>query len=211
MPVFKSGKGLAPDWCEMEYFEIVRLSEGEKHKFEREGKKEKLIVGEGKCRIAFDGQELDAETGANLDLGSSDGCFQVVDVQSNCTLIRMCGRWGDETGGSGIFTAANSSNPQDGGDAVDYPKETNFDNHYHDCDEYWILFEGRGIAASEGKLYEVGSGDCVVTGMGYHHDFPKVSSPVKAVFFETTLEGEKRHGHLWNHANGQAEPRKERV
>ena len=79
MPVFKSGKGLAPGWCEMKYFEIVRLSVGEKHKFERRGKKEKLIVGEGKCGIAFDDQKLDVETGANLDLGSSDGSFQVVD------------------------------------------------------------------------------------------------------------------------------------
>ena len=83
--------------------------------------------------------------------------------------------------------------------------------HYHDCDEYWILFEGSGIAASEGKLYEVSQGDCVATGMGHHHDFPRVFEPVKAVYFETTLEGKKRRGHLWNHTHGQAEPRKERT
>ena len=51
-----------------------------------------------------------------------------------------------------------------------------FDCHFHDCDEYWILFAGRGIAVSEGKRYEVASGDCVATGMGHHHDFPIVQA-----------------------------------
>jgi len=123
----------------------------------------------------------------------------------------MCGRWGDETGGAGIFTVSKADNPSDRGDPIDYPKETNFDNHYHDCDEYWILFEGRGVAVSEGKRYEVGPGDCIVTGMGHHHDFPQVFEPVKAVYFETTIEGKKRRGHLWNHTHGPAEPKKDRV
>lgn len=47
MPVFKSGTGLAPAWCELEYFEIVDLQSGETHTFERMGRKEKLIVGQG--------------------------------------------------------------------------------------------------------------------------------------------------------------------
>jgi mannose-6-phosphate isomerase-like protein (cupin superfamily) len=94
---------------------------------------------------------------------------------------------------------------------VDYPKTTHFDSHYHDCDEYWILFQGRGIAVSEGKMYEVREGDCVATGMGHHHDLPRVIEPMKAVYFETTLEGQKRRGHLWNHTHGPAEPKRGRV
>ena len=100
---------------------------------------------------------------------------------------------------------------QNRGDPVGYRKQTAFDNHYHDCDEYWILFEGSGVAASEGRLYDVGPGDCVATGMGHHHDFPIVREPVKAVYFETTMEGQRRRGHLWNHTHGAAEPRPERV
>jgi len=95
---------------------------------------------------------------------------------------------------------------QDKGDPVDYPKDTSFDNHYHDCDEYWIVFDGKGIAVSEGESYEVGPGDCIATGMGHHHDFPQVFEPIRAVYFETTIEGKKRRGHLWNHRHGQAEP-----
>jgi mannose-6-phosphate isomerase-like protein (cupin superfamily) len=195
----------------MEYFEIVRLPAGATHRFDRVGRKEKLIVGKGKCRVAFNGRAIIAEEKANLDLTMPNGQFEVLEVLSEAALIRMCGRWGDETGGSGLFSAVKSEDPHDRGDPVDYPKETNFDSHYHDCDEYWILFEGRGLAVSEGKFYEVGAGDCVATGMGHHHDFPRVFEPVRGVYFETTLEGEKRLGHLWNHTHGPAHPRKDRV
>jgi len=41
MPVFKSGKGLAPKWRELEYFEIVELPAGGAHTFERMGRKER--------------------------------------------------------------------------------------------------------------------------------------------------------------------------
>lgn len=211
MPVFRSGKGLAPDWCELEYFEVVELAPGTARAFPREGKKEKLIVGKGECRISFEGQTVTAEEGANLDLTSPDGQFEALEALSDTTLIRMCGRWGDETGGAGIFCAPRAEQDEPHGDPVDYPKETSFDNHFHDCDEYWILFEGRGIAVSEGKPYEVGPGDCVATGMGHHHDFPQVFEPVRAVYFETTMEGRKRRGHLWDHTHGPAEPKQERT
>ena len=67
------------------------------------------------------------------------------------------------------------------------------------------------MAVSEGKSHEVGPGDCVVTGMGLHHDFPIVHEAVKSVYFETGLEGEARRGHLWDHTHGVAVPQAERV
>jgi len=209
MPVFKSGKGLAPQWCEMEYFEIVPLAAGDAHRFQRTGKKEKLIVSDGHCRIAFAGCTVDAREKTNLDLVGPEGQFEVIEVLSDSVLVRMCGRWGDECGGSGLFAAKEGWD--DKGDPVDYPKETGFDNHYHDCDEYWIIISGRGLVVSEGKSYEVGPGDCLATGMGHHHDFPQVYEPIKAVYFETTMEGRKRRGHLWEHTHGPAEPQTDRV
>jgi len=47
--------------------------------------------------------------------------------------------------------------------------------------------------------------------MGHHHDFPLVATPVRAVFFETTLGGARRRGHLWNHTHGPAHPQPERI
>ena len=174
-----------------------------------------MIVGQGQCHICYDDKALVAERGANLDLPTESGHFEVDEVMAESILIRMCGDWGDvakgELGGSGLFAAAKSDNPQDKGDPVAYPKETNFDAHYHDCDEYWIFFKGQGVAVSEGKHYEIRAGDCVATGMGHHHDFPLVTERLEAVFFETTLEGQKRRGHLWNHTHGLAQPQLERI
>lgn len=210
MPIFRSGKGLAPSWCELEYFEIVPLAVGETRTFERIGEKEKLIVGKGECVVRLNETSAAAKTGTNLDLKTADGQFEVAEVTADTVVIRMCGRWGEELGGSGLFGVSKSENPRDVGDKVDYPKETNFDLHYHDCDEYWILYEGSGVAVTEGKPYRVGPGDCVATGMGFHHDFPQVTEPVRAVYFETTLQGRKRLGHLWNHTHGIAEPQMDR-
>jgi len=211
MPVFKSGKGQAPAWCEMQYFDIVELTPGQTHRYERVGVKEKLIVGQGECLITVGDEQVQAETKTNLDLPAGDAVFEVKEVQSPTTLIRMCGDWGEELGGSGLFAVENSDAPQDKGDPVDYEKTTNFDSHFHDCDEYWILYEGGGTAVTEGKSYQVGPGDCVATGMGHHHDFPTVSEHVKSVYFETTMQGEKRRSHLWDHTHGKARPQADRV
>jgi mannose-6-phosphate isomerase-like protein (cupin superfamily) len=211
MPVFRSGKGLAPAWCELEYFDIVELSPGDSHTFERLGKKEKLIVAKGECTVSYGGETVSAPRGANLDLTAPDGAFKVTDVAAGTMIVRMCGRWGDEVGGSGVFGSKHSDNPVEQGDPTDYAKHTDLDNHYHDCDEYWIIAEGRGVAVTEGKHYEVGPGDCVATGMGHHHDIAEIYEPILGVWFETTLEGRNRLGHLWNHKHGTAEPQADRV
>jgi len=192
VPVFRSGPGLAPDWCELEYFEIVRLPAGSRHTFARRGGKEKLIVAGGGCLIAFSGNAATHHEGANLDLTAPEGQFEVLRALADTTVVRMCGRWGELTGGSGLFEVTRETTWGGAGDPVDYAKETKVDNHYHDCDEYWIFFEGSGVAVSEGKHYEVGPGDCVATRAGGHHDFPRVSEPAKGVYFETSLLGRKR-------------------
>ena len=211
MPVFRSGGRKAPAWCELDSFDIVEVKPGKTHVYERFGKRQKLIVGEGKCRVEFAGRVVDAGPGTNLDLTDALGAVRITDVSEPATPIRMCGHWGDETGASGIFAVSATDARPDRGDPVSYAKATGFDNHYHDCDEYWVLFRGHGVAVSEGRSFEVGPGDCVATGMGHHHDFPQVTEPVEAAYFETSLEGRKRRGHLWEHTHGPAQPRPERA
>lgn len=210
MPVFRSG-GPVPEWCELRSFEIVTIEPGESCRFDRREAKEKLIAGRGGCRIRAGADDVALAERELFDLADGADRFEAIAGDEPVTVIRMSGRWDDELGGAGIFGVREVEDPRDVGDPVDYPKRTAFDAHYHDCDEYWILFEGRGTAVSEGKHFEVGPGDCVATGMGHHHDFPLVVEPVRAVFFETTLEGEKRRGHLWNHTHGVAQPKAERV
>jgi len=211
MPVFRSGADQVPKWCELEQFEIVRLPAGGSRSFEHIGKKEKLVIGAGTSRV-FDGwREVVAETGTCLDLPGGAAQFEVQEALTDTTLVRMSGRWGEETGGCGVFHVEKSDEPSDQGDPVDYPKQTDFDNHFHDCDEYWIILAGRGVVVSEDKHYEVGPGDCVATGKGHHHDFPIVYQPVTAVYFETSLGGKKRRGHLWEHTHGRAAPAADRI
>jgi len=72
----------------------------------------------------------------------------------------------------------------------------------HDCDEYWIILKGSGIAVSENVEYKFSAGDCIVTKAGDHHDIPIIYEEVFGVYFETTLIGKKRIGHLWTHTHG---------
>jgi mannose-6-phosphate isomerase-like protein (cupin superfamily) len=190
----------------MTFFEIVTLSRGARYRFARRAPKEKLIVCQGRVRIAIDGVEVDASAGSNLDLPSGATGFAVSEVSEDLVAVRLCGAWGEETGGSGLFTVESSTAPADRGDPVPYPKTTNFDSHYHDCDEYWVVWAGRGEAVSEGQSYDVGVGDCVATAMGHHHDVPRVQEPLRGVYFETTLRGARRRGHLWEHTHGPAQP-----
>lgn len=195
----------------MTFFEIVTLSRGARFRFARRAPKEKLIVCQGQVRIAIDGVEVDASAGSNLDLPSGATGFAVSEVSEDLVAVRLCGAWGEETGGSGLFTVEPSTASVDRGDPVPYPKTTNFDSHYHDCDEYWVVWAGRGEAVSEGQVYAVGVGDCVATAMGHHHDVPRVTEPLRGVYFETTLRGAKRRGHLWEHTHGPAQPVLDRV
>jgi len=211
MPVFKNPGQVAPEWCELRSYDLVQLAPGERRVFERAGTKEKLVVAEGECTVRIGDEPLHAAQGANLDLVAPGDRFVVEAGDSPVTLVRMCGNWGTETGESGVFHVEAVADPSDEGDPVDYPKQTNFDSHFHDCDEYWVIVKGRGEAVSEGKRYTLESGDCLATGMGHHHDLPVVHEPMTGVYFETTLEGQKRLGHLWDHSHGKAQPKPDRV
>ena len=93
-----------------------------------------------------------------------------------------------------------------------YPKHTAIDRHYHDCDEYWIILEGTGEVVVDDRHAKVAPRRLPVHRHRPSARFPADRvRPVKAVFFETTLYGRKRTGHLWNHTHGPAEPHAERV
>ena len=111
MPVFRAGSGQAPAWCELHRFDIVDLPAGAgRYDFDRSSKREKLIVGEGACTVAAGGREQAAEKGANIDLpeGEGEAGFSILEISADATLIRMAGDWGDEVGGSGLFSVEGS-------------------------------------------------------------------------------------------------------
>jgi mannose-6-phosphate isomerase-like protein (cupin superfamily) len=209
-PPRKTATLTSKPWCELDHVELVRLTEP--HTFDRRRPSERLVVVDGDGVIeGADGGRFDAGRGQTCTL-DGDGEFRV-DPDEETTVVRLAGDWAPEpeTGGFGIFDVERSDE-DDGGDPVGYPKETAFDAHFHDCDEYFVILEGRGVVVSEGRFYEVAPDDVVATGKGHHHDVPQlVDAPLVGVYFETTLEGERRTGHLHEHTDGPAEPEPGRV
>ena len=172
---------------------------------------QRLIGTAGTVQLRHGGRSLLLKQAQFIDLAVGSGPYTVVGQSDPAGFVRLSGHWGAELGGCGLFNVTRTSIPDTKGDPVGYEKHTAIDSHYHDCDEDWSVLQGRGEAVVGGRQDRMGSGDCLCIGMGHHHDFPLVDTEVKAVFFETTLQGRKRTGHLWNHTHGPAVPQPERV
>jgi mannose-6-phosphate isomerase-like protein (cupin superfamily) len=71
-----------------------------------------------------------------------------------------------------------------------------FDRHYHDCDEYWLVFSGRALVVVGTTTYAVGAGDIVCTPADTEHDVVAVSETLEAFWFEARTPTGGRIGHL---------------
>jgi len=187
----------------------VYLKKGEERTLEREGLKEQYIGTVGKLLITCGDKSIELAENDKFDV---EGDLNVtLKALSDAQVFRAMGRW-RSVASSGIFRVATGTPPTND-TPYDYEKTTGFDNHYHDCDEYWIVLEGEITVVSENKFYDVGPGDNVVTGMGWHHDVVKCKGDrqCKAIYFEGTQEARKRRGHLWEPEHGKAVPQQDRV
>jgi mannose-6-phosphate isomerase-like protein (cupin superfamily) len=209
LPVFRQGEP-PPAWCELEAFAIVDSPPGAVSHERRRGMRERVLVTRGSAQLQTPAGSQVLRDGQFVDLQGFDA-WQTTAGARGAEIVRLSGHWGTELGGCGIFSAANDPNWKNAGDAVTYAKFTSIDSHYHDCDEFWIILEGAGTVVVGDRHLKVVAGDCVPIGMGHHHDLPVVTSPIRAVYFETTLTGEKRVGHLWNHTHGPARPMPGRI
>lgn len=71
-----------------------------------------------------------------------------------------------------------------------------FDRHYHDCDEYWLVFAGRALVTVGDRSYRVGPGDIVCTPAGTEHDVVGVTETLEAFWLEGPTPPGGRIGHL---------------
>jgi mannose-6-phosphate isomerase-like protein (cupin superfamily) len=71
-----------------------------------------------------------------------------------------------------------------------------FDNHYHDCHEYWLVFKGKAKVMSEGVESYVQRGDIVCTKAGDDHDVVEIYEDMEAFWFEDATGEGGRIGHL---------------
>ena len=193
-----------PKWCQLKEFSVTTLDK-DGARIEPKWPNERLIVTSGSVKLVRQGRSQVFGTGQFADFGQ-DGAITVTPVYASAQIVRLSGEWGNEMGGCGVFTARDTDSPSDRGDPVSYAKSTSIDSHYHDCDEYWILLQGRATVVVNNEAADMQVGDCLCIGMGHHHDMSHAPDPVKAVFFETSLERQKRVGHLWEHTHGPAAP-----
>ena len=71
-----------------------------------------------------------------------------------------------------------------------------FDRHFHDCDEYWLVFSGRARVLVGAQTYTVGPGDIVCTPTGTEHDVVAVADTLEAFWFEARTPPGGRIGRL---------------
>lgn len=69
--------------------------------------------------------------------------------------------------------------------------------HFHDCEEFWFVLNGKAKVITEGKEYIVEKGDVVCTHKSDEHAILEViDAPYTQVWIECNLRGSKRRGHL---------------
>jgi mannose-6-phosphate isomerase-like protein (cupin superfamily) len=69
-------------------------------------------------------------------------------------------------------------------------------SHFHDCDEFVFMIEGKMIMRSEGIDYTVVPGDVLVTRMGDEHEILEILEDTTYFWLTGELRGQKRRGHL---------------
>jgi mannose-6-phosphate isomerase-like protein (cupin superfamily) len=198
MPLIRPGKDKFPEWSEIKDIKYIYLDSDDKKVIETDSPKTALFIAEGECSIGTEYTMKNYKTGEKF----FDASSFFVSAYNTVKLVLIEGNWGEEIGNSDFFTMKNSRTPGNSGDPTNYGRKTDFDNHYHDFDEVWVILEGEAVAYSEGKQYTLKAGNCLLTPMGFHHDMTEVIKEIKGIYFETTLKGKKRLGHLWIHTHG---------
>lgn len=210
MPVYRC-EDAAPEWCELREFEVLELGAGERVPVARRHEREIVVSIYGTGQVASAAGSMALAEGQFLIMPADVESYELKSHGRPASFMRLGGTWGADIGGCGVFRVNPGDGPKNVGDPVSYPKLTGIDSHYHDYDEYWIVLDGSGVVRIGEREFVVRRGDCVATGRGHHHDIPIVHAPFRAVYLETTVTGEKRIGHLWNHKHGPAVPDPARV
>ncbi|MHB9036988.1 MAG: cupin domain-containing protein [Armatimonadota bacterium] len=70
------------------------------------------------------------------------------------------------------------------------------DYHFHDCDEYFFVIDGRAVVRLECQDYEIGEGDAVLIPMEAGHQILEIKEDLTILWIYDELKGLKRTGHV---------------
>lgn len=68
--------------------------------------------------------------------------------------------------------------------------------HYHDYNEYWLIYRGHPEALEDGSPVQLHPGDMLATPAGQEHGMSPLTETVEGIGFETELKPGGRPGHL---------------
>lgn len=207
MPVFNINDEAFPFWSELDLIEIHSLKAKDVINFRSGSEKELLFCCEGVVNLSSETESVRLIADHETRIEKRDQDFRVEAVEDS-VLIRVGGNWSKESGNSGVFHLFPSDYPDNSGDPHVHTRNTVMDYHYHDCDEYWIIYKGSGQVITDENVYSVKKGDCIATRAGTHHDMHWVDRELHGVYVETSLTGMKRPGHLWDHTHGPSTDKK---
>ena len=128
-------------------------------------------------------------------------------IRERQIIVRMVGHW-KAMATAGVHIVRTVDDPQLNDRPYDNEKTSNFDRHYHDYQEYWVIYDGKGKLAIGEELVDVGPGDCVIAPKAWHQDcvYVEGGGDLSLIWLGATPRGEKRIGHLYEHTHGEAVP-----
>lgn len=80
------------------------------------------------------------------------------------------------------------------------------DYHYHDGDEYWVVFRGHFDIDYHGLKVPTEPGQLLAFGKGYEHGLLDPTEAMNAIVLAMPLEDRQRDGHLNRERNGDPVP-----
>ncbi len=73
--------------------------------------------------------------------------------------------------------------------------DSRFDRHFHDSNEYWLFYEGKGKVTVGNEPYYVQGGDVVCTPAGSAHDIVEIYEELEGFYLEEPLRDGGTIGH----------------
>jgi mannose-6-phosphate isomerase-like protein (cupin superfamily) len=151
--------------------------------------KERIVVISGQVQVESENGRFTLHKRDYYDVPET-GAKLTNTGQSVAELARIEGSW-DHTIRSEIFMSQV-------GNPCDY--------HYHDGDEYWIVFRGHFPIDYNGLRVATEPGQLLAFGKGYEHGLLEPSETMGAIVFAMPLEDRERDGHLNRERNGDPVP-----
>lgn len=149
--------------------------------------KDRITVVSGQVQVETESGRVTLHKRDYFDIPAS-GATVTNSGQSMAELVRVMGHW-DHTVRNEICM---------------FRPENPCDYHYHDGDEYWVIFRGHFTLDYNGMRIPVGPGDLLAAGKGIAHGALAPEEAMNAIVMAMPLEDGKRDGHL-NHRN-QGDP-----